>query len=80
LASGHFNADNKLDIAVVGYFGTANQVDIPLGNGDDTFRPNGFYDVSLSPQSVVVADFNGDKKDDLAIGNFSGQQYQRLVG
>jgi len=80
LASGHFNADNELDIAVAGYFGSANQVDILLGNGDGTFRPNGYYSVSSSPQSVTVADFNNDKKADLAVGNFLGGSVSILLG
>ena len=49
-----------------------NQVDILLGNGDGTFRPIGHYDVSLSPHSIAAADFNEDKKADLAVGIFEG--------
>ena len=72
LAVGHFDSDTMPDVAVAGQFGTANQVDILLGNGDGTFRPYGFYNISLSPQSVVTADFNGDKKADLAVGVYEG--------
>jgi hypothetical protein len=72
LAVGHFNADSNLDIAVSGYFGSANQVDILLGNGDGTFRAFGYYAVSPSPLSVVRADFNGDGRADLAVGSLFG--------
>ncbi len=80
LASGYFNSNAKLDVAVTGQLGSANQVDILLGNGDGTFQPNGFYSVSLSPLSVAVADFRGDKKADLAVGNFEGGSVSVLLG
>jgi len=80
LAPGYFNSDKKLDLVTVGFFGGANQADILLGNGDDTFQPNGFYSVSSEPESVVVADFNSDKKADLAVGNFLGSSISVLLG
>jgi len=80
LASGHFNAANKLDIAVAGVFGGLHQVDIMLGNGDGTFTPDGYYDVGSLPDSVVVGDFNGDKKADLAVSNFMGGSVSVLLG
>lgn len=80
LAPGYFNADSKLDLAVVGFFGTLNQVDILLGNGDGTFTPNGFCTVSSAPESVTVADFNGDKKSDLAVGELDGSAIGVLLG
>ena len=80
LAVDDFNGDNKLDVAVTGEFGTAKQVNILLGNGDGTFRPDGHYDVSLSPESIVAADFNGDKKIDLAVGNRIGGSVSVLLG
>jgi len=74
LAIGDFNGDNELDVAVTGQFGGANQVDILLGNGDGTFRADGFYDVSLSPNSIVAADLTGSNKLDLAVGVDPGVQ------
>jgi hypothetical protein len=79
-AAGHFDSDSKLDLAVAGAFGSANQVDVLLGNGDGTFRPNGFYDVASEPGSVAVADFNGDKKTDLAVANELGNSISILLG
>lgn len=67
LTSGYFNKDNKLDIAVTGQFGTANQVNVLLGNGDGTFTPNGYYSVVISPDSIVAASFRGGKTTDLAV-------------
>jgi hypothetical protein len=74
LATGDFNGDKKVDVAVTGQFLGANQVDILLGNGDGTFRANGFYDVSLSPNSIVAADLTGSNKLDLAVGVDPGVQ------
>jgi hypothetical protein len=74
LTTGDFNGDKKVDVAVTGQFFGANQVDILLGNGDGTFAANGFYDVSLSPNSIVAADLTGTNKLDLAIGVDPGIQ------
>ncbi|MGA8764075.1 MAG: FG-GAP-like repeat-containing protein [Candidatus Sulfotelmatobacter sp.] len=68
LAAGFFEDDKKLDIAVNGQFGTANQVSILLGNGDGTFRPNGFYELVITPNSIVAGSFRGGHKTDLAVG------------
>jgi hypothetical protein len=40
-----------------------------IGNGDGTFQPPVDYTVGLQPASVVVGDFNGDHKPDLAVSN-----------
>jgi hypothetical protein len=39
-----------------------------LGQGDGTFQNAVTYNVGQSPTSVMVADFNGDGKADLAVG------------
>jgi hypothetical protein len=73
VALGDFNLDGKPDLA------TANEVStfsILLGNGDGTFQPPLEYP-TLYGQSLAVADFNGDKRDDLAIAHF---QYPFTVG
>lgn len=80
VAPGFFDTDSKLDVAAVGFFGGTNQVDILLGNGDGTFQANGFYEVLSEPESIVAADFNGDKKTDLAIGNLIGASVSILLG
>jgi FG-GAP-like repeat/Abnormal spindle-like microcephaly-assoc'd, ASPM-SPD-2-Hydin len=80
IASGDFDGDGKLDVAVSGFFGSANQVDILLGNGDGSFRADGFYPVSLAPLSVVAGHFNADKKVDLAVGNLEGNSISVLLG
>jgi hypothetical protein len=46
-----------------------NNVSVLLSNGDGTFRPAVSYATGLNPQSVAIADFNGDGVSDLIVGN-----------
>jgi uncharacterized protein (DUF2141 family) len=71
VAVGDFNGDGKLDLAVANSLG--NSVSILLGNGDGTFgsAKNVAMAAGDSPISVVVRDFNGDGKLDLAVANNS---------
>jgi archaellum component FlaF (FlaF/FlaG flagellin family) len=80
MAVGDFDGDGKLDVAVTGGFGSANQVDILLGNGDGSFRADGYYPVSSSPYSIASGHFNADSKIDLAVGNYQGNSISVLLG
>lgn len=80
MATGYFNEDKELDVAVSGSFGTASQVDILLGNGDGTFRADGFYPVNQSPSSIAVGRFNSGKASDLAVGNLLSTYVSVLLG
>lgn len=81
LAAGDFNNDGKVDVAVSGGFFSSNQVDILLGNGDGTFTPDGFYDVSASPGSMATGYFTTDKtKLDLVVANQEGSSLSILLG
>ncbi|CAM4908496.1 unnamed protein product [Rotaria socialis] len=66
---GDFNNDTELDMAVANY-GT-NSVGVFFGYGNATFSSQTTYSTgSLSfPMSVVVGDFNGDDKLDIAVAN-----------
>lgn len=75
VAVGDFNGDGKLDVAAVGF--NTNVVSIFLGNGDGSFTAPVQYPTGpmlLSPpfHDVLVADFNGDGKLDLAVATDNG--------
>jgi murein DD-endopeptidase MepM/ murein hydrolase activator NlpD len=81
VAVGDFNGDGKLDLAAAGYSIAAGGVTILLGNGDGTFtqtntsNPTGYF-----PYSLVLADFNGDGKLDLAVANQDSATATILLG
>src|SRR6266853_5505418 len=64
IASGDFNRDGRLDLAVTDYI--ASTVTILLGKKDGTFLKHATYATGYFPGSVVTADFNGDGKLDIA--------------
>jgi len=67
MASGDFNRDGILDLAVT-YDNQA--VTILLGKGDGTFTGGTAPQISSGNQAVAVGDFNGDGIPDLAVGQF----------
>jgi hypothetical protein len=69
IGAGDFNHDGNLDLATAGGFGSAEYVNILLGNGDGTFRQGESYPGENSPQSIAVADLNGDGNEDFVVGN-----------
>ncbi len=77
---GDFNHDGDLDLATAGSFGTASYVNILLGNGDGTFRQGESYPGENSPQSIAVADLNGDGNVDFVVGNFEFNTLSVLLG
>jgi hypothetical protein len=77
IASGDFNGDGKLDLAVVDE--QSRTVSILLGNGTGEFELAGLP-ISYSGSeeaSIVVGDFNGDGREDLAI---AGTELSILLG
>jgi uncharacterized protein (TIGR03437 family) len=77
LATGYFNNDINLDLAVANE--GSNSVTVLLGNGAGGFSQAAYnpftpaagspYGTGTSPVSLAVADFNGDGTMDLAVAN-----------
>src|SRR4029077_10219455 len=78
IATGDFNGDGKLDLAVTNK-GDKN-VSILLGNGDGTLPSQTTVPPGLAPDAVVTGDFNGDGKPDLAVANFTDGTISILLG
>ena len=68
-AIGDFNGDGVLDVAITPDETGLGEVSVYLGKGDGTFHPPVQYPVGLGTTAVVVEDFNGDGKLDLAVAD-----------
>src|SRR6266478_5557040 len=86
-AVGDFNGDRILDLAVSDYgcpldcnSSPSSTVTVLLGNGNGTFRPAPSLTVGNGPAGVVVGDFNGDGKLDLAVANLNDNTLSVLLG
>jgi hypothetical protein len=81
VAVGDFNGDGKLDLAVACGVGTGS-VSLLMGNDNGTFRAPVSYSTGgvSSPYSIVVGDFNGDGKLDLAVADFGSHGVSVLMG
>ncbi len=64
VATGDFNHDGKLDVAII----NDNGFSVMLGNGDGTFRKAVFYSTQLA-YSLAVGDFNKDGDLDIVVAN-----------
>jgi hypothetical protein len=76
VATGDFNADGFLDLAVAYGEGASNPSNgglaILLNQKDGTFARPATYEVYNGPHAVAVGDFNGDGAPDVAVAGYQG--------
>jgi hypothetical protein len=80
VAIGDLRGSGVLDLAVTNSGSSPGTVSVLLGVGDGTFGAQTAFTVGDDPQSVVVADFNGDGIPDLAVANFADSTISVLPG
>ena len=83
VATADLNGDGKADVVTVNASTEGDgTVAVLLGNGDGTFRPVVTYDSGGQyPDTVAIADVNGDGRLDIVVGDFWDPSVQRgLVG
>ena len=72
LGADDFNRDGILDLAAGGGINApadANNLSILLGDGKGGFAVPTYHTVGQAPQSMSIADFNGDGFSDIAVSN-----------
>jgi len=67
LALADLNNDGNQDIVTANSGGNANSISYLIGNGNGGFSSNTELHFGGRPQSIAVADFNGDGNQDLAV-------------
>ena len=84
VASGDFNLDGKMDLAVLNSFAsgsTGSDVRIFIGDGNGGYTANTTtYVVAYNAKSVAADDFNGDGKVDLVVGSYLSATVTILMG
>jgi hypothetical protein len=80
LAIGDLNGDGIPDIAVANF--NSNDVSILIGKGDGTFTPASTPTLAgqTNPYNVVIGDFNGDGKQDIAFTNNGSASMEVYLG
>src|SRR5262249_29981998 len=66
VAVADLNGDGNLDLVTA-----RDGVSVLSGNGDGSFQPAQHFDVGGNAQGVVVGDFDGDTRPDVAVADFA---------
>jgi hypothetical protein len=80
VATGDFNSDGKIDLAVANVGANFNKVSVLLGAGNGTFGAPTHFAAGSSPIDVAVSDLNNDGKSDLAVVNTDSNNVSILLG
>jgi hypothetical protein len=72
MAAGNFSKAKSPDLAIVTAAGSATELTVYLNGGQANFTQGDTYAVGNSATQIVVADFNGDHKPDLAVSVSGG--------
>src|SRR6202167_2741709 len=80
IATGDFNSDGVLDLAIAAADINKNNLVVLLGNGDGTFRPGGSYTVGLGASSVVATRLDPAGPLDLVVANGESDYISILLG
>jgi CSLREA domain-containing protein len=80
VAVGDFNGDGNQDLVVANSGVSSTNVSIMLGDGLGGFGSATPFGTGTDPRSVVVGDFNGDGKQDIAAANFGSNNISVLLG
>jgi hypothetical protein len=78
-ATADFNGDGKADLVSVDRIGVGNKFTLSplivrLGKGDGSFTPTTLKVTVGNPSAVLAGDFNGDKKQDVALVSVANNQ------
>ena len=76
---GDFNLDGKPDLAGVNQGSNSISILLGQGLGHGNFTSGGSYAIGGAPRAVVVGDFNGDGKQDLASADYGSSSVTILL-
>ncbi len=82
IATGDFNGDGNLDIAIANHGVKLATVLLGNGKGQFSFAPGSPFSVESNPHphGIAVADFNGDKKPDIAVDSWAENKVLVMFG